>query len=638
MNSKVSFSVASREYQTGRYAQSLVTLNQLIDVQKDAKTYALLAKSLLKLGFKSDAAKSYSLAAKCEGPSSYEYYKLAARLHFECGEDDEALLICTRNFEKASRDPELAYILAAVFLKRDQRDLIQPLKSVLAASSAPDHLRVAVQLLTNDLHDASNQTLARNILKRFPKDIAARFLHLIFVREFNDFDEAQRHQKLIDELLSQGKLETLRKDHPFYHLHWCGNEDYNRYPAVGIPALDPGRTTLRRELPHTWSGKIRVGYMSSDFWDQHATMKLMQRVLELHDRNKFEIVLFDHSMPERLALNTMDRSTWGKVIDINGKSDKEVQNLIHEEGIDIMIDLKGHTAESRTLMFNLPLAPVHVAWLGFPGSTLGVDIDYVIGDHFVLPDVAKPFYHEKFCRMPESYQPNDPVNRPQVSAVTRAQFGLPEDAFVFASFNGNRKIMPETVASWARILKRAPNSVLWLMANTPRNKENLLKAFQAEGIPSKRIIFCMRGAYEEHMNRIQAADLGIDTFPVNGHTTTSEQLWGGLPVLTMKGTNFASRVSESLLNAIGLPELVGRDLQDYEDMAVALAEQREKVAGYKAHLATQRYIAPLFDAERFCRHLEQAFETMVDRAKRGETPDHFDVPALPARAEPFMTA
>jgi len=638
LNSKVSFSVASREYQMGRYTKSLATLNQLIDVQKDAKTYALLAKNLLQLGFKSDAAKSYSLAAKSEGPNSYEYHKLAARLHFECGEEDEALVICMRNFEKAQRDPDLAFILVSVFLGRQQRDLIQPLKNVLSESSNREHLAAAAKLVSNDLSDASNELLARNIFKRFPKDYSARFLYLIFLREFNDYEEAQKHQKVVDDLVAGGRPEVLQKDHPFYHLHWCGNEDHNRYPTVGVPKLDPEKIALRRSLPHAWAGKIRVGYMSSDFWDNHATMKLMQRVLELHDRDKFEIVLFDHSGPLALQTNKTDRSKWGTVVDIHSIADKDVLQVVRDHNIDIMVDLKGHTADSRAHTFNMPLAPVHVAWLGFPGSTLGIDLDYVIGDHFVLPDVAKPFYHEKFCRMPESYQPNDPANRPQPRPVTRDQFGLPEDAFVFASFNGNRKITPEAIASWARILKRAPNSVLWLMTTSPRNEGNLRKAFQAEGVPTDRIVFCKRSAYEEHISRLQAADIGIDTFPVNGHTTTSEQLWGGLPVLTMKGTNFASRVSESLLNAIGLPELVGADLQGYEDLAVELAAQPEKIAGYKAHLAEQRYIAPLFDAERFCRHLEQAYETMAERAKQGEAPDHFDVPALPARTEPFRSA
>jgi len=638
LNSKVSFSVASREFQAGRYTQSLATLNQLIDTQKDAKTYALLAKNLLQLGFKSDAAKSYGLAAKAGGANAYEYYKLAARLHYDCGEHDEALVICMRNFEKAQKDPDLAFILVSVFYARQQRDLIQPLKNVLSKSSNREHLQAAATLVSNDLSDPSNEQLARNIFKRFPKDFSARFLYLIFLREFNDYEESLRHQKVVDDSVLDGRPEVLRKDHPFYHLHWCGNEDLNRLPMVGVPKLDPDKVAARRAQPHAWSDKIRIGYMSADFWDNHATMKLMQRVLELHDRDKFEIVLFDHSGPYALLNNKTDRSKWGTIVDIHGVSDQEVLRLVREHNIDIMVDLKGHTADSRANSFNIPLAPVHVAWLGFPGSTLGIDLDYVIGDQFVLPDVAKPFYHEKFCRMPESYQPNDPSNRPQPKPVTREQYGLADDAFVFASFNGNRKITPEAIASWTRILKRAPNSVLWLMSNSPRNEENLRKAFRASGIAANRIIFCARTGYQEHIDRIQAADLGIDTFPVNGHTTTSEQLWGGLPVLTMKGTNFASRVSESLLNAIGLPELVGKDLQDYEDMAVELANNREKVTAYKAHLAEQRYIAPLFDAERFCKHLEQAFVTMADRAKRGEAPDHFDVPALPARTQPFWTA
>lgn len=235
-------------------------------------------------------------------------------------------------------------------------------------------------------------------------------------------------------------------------------------------------------------------------------------------------------------------------------------------------------------------------------------------DAFLVEPAAHK--HEKFCRLPESYQPNDPMHRPKPRPVTREQLGLPEDAFIFASFNGNRKITPETIDSWCRILKRAPNSVLWLMANTPRNQANLLKQFQAAGISAKRIIFCPRAPYEEHIDRQQAADIGIDTFPVNGHTTTSEQLWGGLPVLTVKGTNFASRVSESLLRAIDLPELVAADLQAYEDLAVELAQNPVRIAQYKAHLKEKRYIAPLFDAERFCDHLEQAYEAMGNRKFR----------------------
>ncbi len=636
MNSKVSFSAASRDYQAGRYTQSLATLNQLIDTQKDAKTYALLAKNLLQLGFKTDAARSYCLAADCAGQGSLEYLKTAAKIHLEAGNEDEALLIAMRNLSKAQEDPELAFTIASVYLGRQQRDLLRPFKKVLSESQNPEHSRLAAQLLNDDLMDETNQTLARNLFRRYPNNLAFRFLYLVCLREFNEFSEISKHQAFIDAALAKNDIDVLKKDNPFYHLHWCGNEDYNRHAAIGTKPLDPARVAYRRGLPHTWSDKIRIGYMSSDFWDKHATMKLLQRVLELHDRNRFEITLFDHTLPEhKLNNNTTDRSRWGKVIDIYGLSDEAIFKTVRMENIDIMVDLKGHTSGSRAVSFNLPLAPIQVAWLGFPGSTLNVDLDYVIGDHSVLPDVAKPFYHEKFLRMPESYQPNDPANRPQPQPVTREQLGLPEDAFIFASFNGNRKITAEVVDSWCRILKRAPNSVLWLMANTARNQANLLDRFQAGGISPKRIIFCPRAHYEQHISRQQAADLGIDTFPVNGHTTTSEQLWGGLPVLTVKGTNFASRVSESLLRAIDLPELVAEDIKAYEDLAVELALNPERVTAYKEHLREKRYIAPLFDAERFCHHLEHAYELMTERAKQGLGPDHIDVPALPPRTEPF---
>lgn len=635
MNSKVSFSAASRDYQAGRYTQSLATLNQLIDTQKDAKTYALLAKNLLQLGFKSDAAKAYGLAADCAGQGGFEFLKTAAKLHLEAGNDDDALLIAMRNLGKAQEDAELAFIIATIYVRRQRRDLLRPFKKILSESMNPDHMRLAALLLSDDLMDETNQQLARNLFRRFPGNLAFRFLYLVCVREFNEFDEANKHQAPIDAALAKGEIDTLRKDNPFYHLHWCGNEDFNRYATIGTQPLDPMRVGYRRGLPHTWSDKIRIGYMSSDLWDGHATMKLLQRVLELHDRNRFEITLFDHTQPEFLEKNVTDRSRWGKIVDTYGLSDAAVLNAVRAENIDIMVDLKGHTSGSRASSFNQPLAPIQVAWLGFPGSTLNIDLDYVIGDHSVLPDIAKPFYHEKFLRLPESYQPNDPANRPRPQPVTREQLGLPENTFIFASFNGNRKITSQVVDSWSRILKRAPDSVLWLMANTTRNKENLLERFQANGISAKRIIFCPRAPYEQHISRQQAADLGIDTFPVNGHTTTSEQLWGGLPVLTVKGTNFASRVSESLLSAIDLPELVADDLQAYEDLAVELALNPERIAGYKEHLQEKRYIAPLFDAERFCHHLEHAYELIADRAKQGLDPDHIDVPALPPRTEPF---
>jgi predicted O-linked N-acetylglucosamine transferase (SPINDLY family) len=238
--------------------------------------------------------------------------------------------------------------------------------------------------------------------------------------------------------------------------------------------------------------------------------------------------------------------------------------------------------------------------------------------------------------MPESYQPNDPFNRPRRDLFTRADAGLPDDAFVFGSFNATRKISLANVNLWVKILKATPGSVLWLMCKADEARDNLLRRFTSAGIEAKRIVFTKVVSYEEHLARLTLADLGLDTFPYNGHTTTSEQLWAGLPVLTLKGSHFASRVSESLLHAVGVPELIAETEDDYVRMAVDFFKNRQSLEPFKARLEENRLVKPLFDAERFCRHLETAYELMAERARQNLEPDHIDVPALPPRTEPFL--
>ncbi|KQV68468.1 glycosyl transferase [Rhizobium sp. Root1220] len=637
MNTSISFAAASKDYQKGQYLKSLEVLNKLVDTQKDVKTYVLLAKNMLKLGFKAEAAAAYSLAGKLDSHAESLYTREAALLYFQCGDEQEALAHALRVMKLAQNDADLAYLFTFIYIKQGRLDLISPFRRAISESSNPDHILIAVRALTDHILDPTNETLVNNLFKRFPNMPALRLLSLVFAREICDYERIVPYFAPLAEMLKKGQLEFLRKDNPFFNLHWCADEAMNRAaslnPAVSLQQLATGR----RALPHAWGKKIRVGYLSADFWDDHATMKLLQRVLELHDRDRFEITLFCHSAESYLEANKTDRSGWGNICTIRDLTNAEAADTIRQNEIDILVDLKGHTSEGRVDILNYGAAPIQVAWLGFPGSIVNIDLDYVIGDHFVLPDSSKPHYHEKLVRLPDSYQPNDPANRPKPNPVTRAELGLPEDAFIFASFNGNRKITPEALDSWCNILRRSPHSVLWLMLSSVRAEANIRKYAGKRGISADRIIFCTRVKYEKHIDRQQAADLGIDTFPVNGHTTTSEQLWGGLPVLTVKGTHFASRVSESLLNAIGLPELVAADRQAYEDMAVELASSPERIAEYKQRLRQNAGIMPLFDADRFRLHLEKAYEMMVERAKFGMEPDHIDVPALPPRTEPFFS-
>lgn len=639
MNTNISFAAASKDYQKGQYLKSLEALNQIINTQKDVKTYVLLAKNLLKLGFKSEAASAFALAGELDSNKESLYTREAALLYFACGDEEQALLYALRLMSLARSDVDLASVLVNIHLKQGRKDLVSPYRDVISKSSNPDHARLAVRMVGDDILDATNETLIRNLFKKFPEIISLRLLLLVFAREVCDFDLVAREFQSVQRMLEKGDLGFLERDNPFYNLHWCGNEALNAR-ASHTPSLPLKEAAARRKaVPHSWGDKIRIGYLSSDFWVGHATMKLLRRVLELHDRDKFEVTLFCHTTEKHLEheASTVDRSQWGKVCIVRDMTDEEAAQAIRERQIDILIDLKGHTLGGRSRILNYGGAPIQATWLGFPGTVTDIDLDYSIGDRFVLPEGSEAHYYEKLVRMPDSYQPNDPANRPKPRPTTRAEVGLPEDAFVFASFNANRKINADILDVWCNILKRTPNSVLWLMLSSPRTEANLRNYMNRRGIDSKRVIFCPRVSYEEHIDRQQMADLGIDTFPVNGHTTTSEQLWGGLPVLTVKGTNFASRVTESLLNAIGLPELVAADIKAYEDMAVELASSPERIADYKQRIRQNACIMPLFDAERFTLHLEKSYEVMVERAKMGLDPDHIDVPALPPRTEPFFS-
>ncbi len=635
---EVTYATASQLYRTGHFTASLSTLNRLLDIQRDARTYSLLAKTLLQLGHKREAANSYQLAAEQGGLHADDNLIESIKLYFECGDKDRALALSNRILGKIRKQPSLAYITGSILLERQQARLARVFKDILMKSDVLEHMQLGARIALNtwDLFDPSDIETARILLSRLPRNQSIRLMYLTFCREHSKYDSIERHEPIIEAAIAAGDTSFVERDGTFFNLHWTGDEHLNQMARSSTPYFTPEMTAYRRRQPHVWSDKIRIGYVSSDLFDKHATMKLIRRVFELHDRDRFEVTLFCHSDPEMLATNEADRSLWGDVVAIRDMDDMEALREIRRRNIDILVDLKGHTVGNRTAIFNMGAAPIHVAWLGFPGSTVNVDLDYVIGDKYVLRDSSKPHYYEKFCRLPETYQPNDPVNRPLAKPMTKAEVGLPEDAFVFASFNANRKITYRVIEMWAAILKKVPNSVIWILRNNQESQVNICNKLISCGISGRRIFFMQKLDFERHLNRITAADLGLDTFPVNGHTTTSEQLWAGLPVLTVKGTNFASRVSESLLHAIDTPELIAEDEAQYIQKAIELAEDREQLRALRQRIADNRMRSPLFDAERFCRHLEAAFEMMVDRAKQGLEPDHIDVPCLPPREGPFM--
>ncbi|MBB6162754.1 tetratricopeptide (TPR) repeat protein [Rhizobium wenxiniae] len=635
---EISYKAASQHFRSGDYTSSLVTINRLLEVQKDARTYTLLARTLKQLGHKAEAAQSFQLAAELGGQHADDNLIDAIKLNFEIGEKDKALALANRILPKLTRDPELAFIVASTLVERGEARVARVFKTLLIRSKELPHMLLGARISLNtwDMFDPSDIETARVLLSRIPNSQPVRLMYLTFSREHSKYDAIERHQPIIDAAIASGETDFVRMDGTFFNLHWTGDEHLNQLARSNTPRFSPEMTAIRHQMPHTWGDKIRVGYLSSDLFDKHATMKLIRRVFELHDRDRFEVTLFCHTDPKMLAANEANREEWGNVVTVRDISDEEIVAEIRSRNIDILVDLKGHTIGTRNTVFNMQAAPIQVAWLGFPGSTVNVDLDYAVGDKYVLPDSSKPHYYEKFCRLPETYQPNDPVNRPLAKPMTRKEVGLPEDAFIYGSFNANRKITPQMLDMWADIVKSTPNGILWILTNNAESRINIQKKLVAAGVPAKRIFFMTKMQFEHHLNRIPLADLGLDTYPVNGHTTTSEMLWAGLPVLTYKGTNFASRVSESLLHAIGLPELIAEDENDYVRLAVEFGKNPEQLKPLRQRLEDNRLKSPLFDDERFTLHLETAYETMVERAKNGLKPDHIDVACLPARSGPFM--
>ena len=369
-------------------------------------------------------------------------------------------------------------------------------------------------------------------------------------------------------------------------------------------------------------GKIRVAYVSADF-HAHATAALMAGVFERHDRNRFELTALSFGRDDRSEMRARVMAAFDRFIDVREKSDVEIAKLIRELEIDIAVDLKGYTKEHRSGIFAHRPAPIQASYLGYPGTMGAPYFDYIIADPAVIPDEHRRYYTEQIAYLPDSYQCNDSARPIAGRVFTRHEAGLPETSFVFCCFNNNYKITPDIFALWMRLLGKVSGSVLWLLEDNRDAAHNLRREAQAHGIEANRIVFAPRLSGAEHLARHRLADLFLDTQPYGAHTTASDALWAGLPVLTARGPTFAARVAASLLHAAGMEELIAESLAAYEAMALRLAHDPDALAATKAKLARNRDICPLFDTTRFTRNLEAAYGSMWQRWQRGEPAKSF---------------
>src|SRR5580658_907202 len=371
--------------------------------------------------------------------------------------------------------------------------------------------------------------------------------------------------------------------------------------------------------------KIRVGYFSGDYRD-HPVAFLTAEMFEKHDRSRFEVNAFSFGPDTQDEMRKRMERAFDRFIDVRGKSDLDVVRLARTMELDIAVDLGGFTEGCRPNVFALRAAPLQVNYLGYAGTMGAEYIDYIVADQTLIPKESHEQYSERIVYLPNSYQVNDRKRPIAGKEFSRAELGLPATGFVFCCFNNSFKINPDTFDGWMRILRQVTGSVLWLAAVNETAANNLRKEAESRGVAAGRLLFARRMAsFPEHLARYRTADLFIDTLPYNAHATASDALWAGLPVLTRRGESYAARVGASLLNAIGLPELVTTTPEQYEATAIELASNPARLAEFKDRLRRNRLAMPLFDTEQFTRHLENAYTQMYERYQADLSPEHIYV-------------
>jgi predicted O-linked N-acetylglucosamine transferase (SPINDLY family) len=399
-------------------------------------------------------------------------------------------------------------------------------------------------------------------------------------------------------------------------VHKKATEIFNkeRYPSSNILGVIPKR------LKKT---KLKIGYFSADFRN-HPVSFLTAELFELHDKSQFEIIAFSFGFDDKSPLRTRLSKAFHQFVDVSAMSDLEVARFAREMDLDIAIDLGGLTADSRLGVFAYRVAPIQITYLGYLGTTGHDCMDYLLSDTIMISDKSRQFFSEKIAYLP-SYQVNDRKRIISDREFRRQELGLPEQGFVFCSFNNNYKIMPTTFDGWMRILHAVEGSILFLYVDNKWAEENLKKEAVAKGIDGARLIFGNRMSADEYLARYRVCDLFLDTLPYNAGTTASDALWAGLPVLTLMGRSFASRVAASLLNAIGLPELITNTQEEYEALAIELAMNPSKLSDIKLKLTNNRLTTALFDTPLFAKNLELAYTKMYERYQADLQPEHISI-------------
>jgi protein O-GlcNAc transferase len=573
-------------------SEAVVNLERAVSLAPDS-TPALtnLGFALADLGRRPDAIRALRRATELE-PGLAEAHHGLGRVLLDSGDADAAAVSLQRACALKPALVDACLLLAT---------------SLLALHRLPEALRAVEGVLQQTPHNAEALAVALNCTLKMCD--WGKVEHL--VQRSRALDGGTSH--------TQPFLLMAISDDPDEHLQAAR---LRAATATGDRIALPSPAAREHE-------KIRVAYVSGDFYT-HATSFLLAELLELHDRSGFELFGVSFGPDDHSSLRGRVLSAFDECLDARDCSDLEVATWLREREIDIAVDLKGYTAYCRPGILAYRPASIQVSYLGYPGTMATSFIDYLIADRFVIPEAEQRFYTERIAYLPHCYQVNDRRRGISAQTPTRAQAGLPEEGFVFCCFNNNWKITASVFEVWMRLLAGVPGSVLWMLEDNPTAADNLRHRAGALGIAPERLVFCRRADSEAHLARHRLADLFLDTFPYNAHTTASDALWAGLPVLTCAGRTFASRVAGSLLRAVGLAELITTSLQVYEQVALKLARDSLHLDTVRTRLTSKPESLPLFATPAFCKNLERAYRHMSLLHRRGRNPATFAVEDLTA--------
>ncbi len=596
-----------------RYDESRLAYEAVIGLRpQHAEAHNNLGNALKALMRPQDAELHYRRAIALKADYAVAHYNLGAVVH-DAGRNAEAEQCYRSALSLDAAIPEAHYNLGNL-LYATARFADAAEHYARAAALRPEHsaahynLGTALQALgrLGDAEQAYGRALALN-----PEYAEARCMRAYERQHLCVWSDLEAETETVRRLVRE---QASAKIFPFTFLALPETTAEEQYrcsrqfagimygPAVlESPPLHRNKPAARKPL--------RIGYLSGDY-HQHATSFLLAEIIERHARAHFHITGYSYGKQDDSAIGKRIRAAFDTLRDVRSLSDEDAARRIADDDIDILVDLKGYTAHARARIGACRPAPLQVSWLGYPG-TLGHArlADYLIADPIVAPLAHAAHFAEKLALLPHCYQPND-RQRKVGKAPSREEAGLPADGCVFCCFNQSYKITPRMFDLWCRLLKQVPRSVLWLLQTTRTAKANLLAEAAARGIPEERLVFAPAMAQEAHLGRLQLADLALDTFPVTSHTTASDALWAGVPLVTFPGETFVSRVAASVLTAGGLPELVAGDADAYFRLAKDLATAPARLKKLRAKVARNRDSSPLFDSTRFVRDLEDLYQRM----------------------------